>query len=194
MRTGRCLTAFAVAAVLALPACAAKPPGSEVADTEAASAQASAPAAASAAASPPAAAAAPEPAASKHEFSGQWGYRQSCGWQHTAHLDIAQSATGASGSWDDGTRADGDSGRLQGELRDGRLYLRLCSEGAAGGKIAACPDYGEASAYVVREGATLAWYRKSGEAYRPYLKLHPAGAGQTVPDDTAGCEEDAAED
>ncbi|RDZ28827.1 hypothetical protein DX914_06870 [Lysobacter silvisoli] len=181
---------------MALPACAAKPAGSEVANTEAANAQASAPVAASAAAPQAAAAAAPAPASadSKQAFSGQWAYRQSCGWQHTAHLDIAESGNSASGSWDDGTRANGDSGQLQGELRDGRLYLRLCSEGQASGKIAACPNFGEASAYVVREGAILAWYRKSGEAYRPYLKLHPAGAGQTVPDDTTGCEEDAADD
>lgn len=193
MITGRCFSAFVLAAMLALPACAAKSPGPEAAAVETAQAATVAPDQTSA--EPlPVPAAAVVMAAPKNEFSGQWAYRQSCGWQHSAHLELAESGSGAGGRWDDGTRARGDSGQLQGELRDGRLYLRLCSEGEGGGKIPACPNYGEESAYLAREGAVLGWYRKSGDVYRPYLKLHPVGAGQAVPDDTSGCEEDAEQD
>ncbi|SFK98733.1 hypothetical protein SAMN04487938_2832 [Lysobacter sp. cf310] len=193
MLTGRCFSVFALAALLALPACAAKSPSPDSAAVE--PAEAATPERTAAAPAPAAApAVAPVVAAPKQEFSGQWAYRQSCGWQHSAHLELVESGNGVSGRWDDGTRARGDNGQLQGELRDGRLYLRLCSEGEAGGKIPTCPNYGEASAYLAREGAALGWYRKSGDGYRPYLKLHPAGAGQAVPDDTSGCEEDAEQD
>lgn len=165
MTTGRFRCSFALAALLALPACAAQPP------------LAAEPAAAEAA-----------------RYAGSWGYRQSCGRQHSAHLELYTDAAKVSGTWDDGNRSRGDGGSLSGAPRDGRLYLRFCNDGAAAGQPGTCPDFGPESAYLLREGQTLVWYRASGDAYRPYLTLHPAGDGRGVPDDTHGCEDAAADD
>lgn len=169
MATGRYLGSFALAALLALPACAAQSPPVVESGARAVA-----------------------PAAS--EFAGSWGYRQSCGWQHSAHLELSASGAAVSGSWDDGTRNGGDSGRVSGALREGRLYLRFCSESVPAGKAGACPEFGPESAYLASEDGALSWYRKSGDSYQPYLKLHPAGDGRSVPDDTSGCEDAAAED
>lgn len=162
MATGRDFAWFALAALLALPACAAHPP------TGAAAA-----------------------AASAAEFAGDWGYRQSCGWQHSAHLELKAAGAAVTGSWDDGTQTSGDSGQLLGSLREGRLYLRFCSEDAAAGKPGACPDFGRESDYLTREGDSLVWYRASGAGHQPYLKLHPTDNGRAPPDDTRGCEDAA---
>jgi hypothetical protein len=122
-------------------------------------------------------------------FDGQWSYQQSCGWNHTANLDLAGSGASYTGSWDDGTRVGGDSGKLKGEVRDDKLYLQFCSDAGA----PACPSYGEASAYLVRDQAKVVWYRKSGSDYRPYLTLHRAQAGQKVPADDQ-CADDEVKD
>ncbi|UHQ21731.1 hypothetical protein LVB77_13735 [Lysobacter sp. 5GHs7-4] len=162
MATGRDFAWFALAALLALPACTAHPP------TGAAAA-----------------------AASVAEFAGDWGYRQSCGWQHSAHLELKAAGAAVTGSWDDGTQTSGDSGQLLGSLREGRLYLRFCSEDVAAGKPGACPDFGRESDYLTREGDTLVWFRASGTGHQPYLKLHPTDSGRAPPDDTRGCEDAA---
>lgn len=159
MAAGRYLGWFALAALLALSACAAHP------HTGAATA-----------------------APSAADFAGDWGYRQSCGWQHSAHLELKATGTAVTGSWGDGTQVSGDSGQLRGALREGRLHLRFCSEDAAAGKPGACPDFGRESDYLTREGSTLIWYRASGAGHRPYLKLYPAGDDRSPPDDNHGCE------
>lgn len=125
-------------------------------------------------------------------FSGRWAYAQSCGWQHSAHLEFRATAEGIRGAWSDGTRVGGESGELQGRLRDGRLFVRFCRE-AEGTAPGICPDFDIEKSYVARKDGQLVWYREYGaDGYRPYLTLHPAVAGADVPTDDDCPEDDAA--
>lgn len=123
--------------------------------------------------------------AKSQDVVGIWAYAQSCGWQHSADLDIARvTGGGFGGRWSDGHRAGGQSGELRGELRDGKLYLRFCRDDLAAGQAGACPDFGAESAYAVRNGERLEWFRSDGaEGYRHYLSMHPVVEGKAVPVD-----------
>lgn len=138
-------------------------------------------------------------------YRGSWAYAQSCGLEHSARLDIEVSAVeGIHGEWSDGTRVAGDSGRLTGRLRDGRLDLNLCPSSGE------CPPpSADADAHLRREGAMLVWYRRFGggdgpAAARPgahaavpgasarherYLSLHPVVGDADPPLDT-DCKDD----
>lgn len=127
------------------------------------------------------------------DFAGEWGYAQSCGWAHTAGLKLAQTGNSVTGTWDDGTRVGGEDGLLKGEVREDKLFVQFCTEGGNDQASNTCPNYGETSAYLQRAGPTLAWYRKSGDDYTPYLVLHAATGGKPVPVDTV-CEDETAPD
>ena len=125
-------------------------------------------------------------------FAGRWAYAQSCGWQHSAHLEFRATADGIRGAWSDGTRVGGENGELQGRLRDGKLFVRFCRE-ADGKAPGICPNFDIETSYVVRNDGQLVWYREYGaDGYRPYLTLHPAVAGADVPTDDDCPEDDAA--
>lgn len=141
-------------------------------------------------AAPPASTSTAENAAAA-TFAGRWAYAQSCGWQHSAHLEFRATADGIRGAWSDGTRVGGESGELQGRLRDGKLFVRFCRE-AEGKAPGICPDFDIEKSYFVRKDRQLVWYREYGaDGYRPYLTLHSAVAGADVPTDD-NCPEDAA--
>ena len=140
---------------------------------------------------PVAAAPSPDSAKATATFAGRWAYAQSCGWQHSAHLEFRATADGIRGAWSDGTRVGGESGELKGRLRDGKLFVRFCRE-AEGKAPGICPDFDIEKSYVVRKDRQLVWYREYGaDGYRPYLTLHSAVAGAEVPTDD-NCPEDAA--
>lgn len=142
-------------------------------------------------AAPPASTSTAENAAAA-EFAGRWAYAQSCGWQHSAHLEFRATADGIRGAWSDGTRVGGENGELQGRLRDGKLFVRFCRE-ADGKAPGICPNFDIETSYVVRNDGQLVWYREYGaDGYRPYLTLHPAVAGADVPTDDDCPEDDAA--
>ena len=137
-------------------------------------------------------AAAPDSAKATATFAGRWAYAQSCGWQHSAHLEFRATADGIRGAWSDGTRVGGESGELQGRLRDGKLFVRFCRE-AEGKAPGICPDFDIEKSYFVRKDRQLVWYREYGaDGYRPYLTLHSAVAGAEVPTDDDCPEDDAA--
>ncbi len=124
-------------------------------------------------------------------FFGRWAYAQSCGWQHSAHLELKTTAEGIRGTWSDGTRVRGEAGELSGEYRDGKIFLRFCRDDVAESDPEACPDFRAEDAYVVREAGNLIWYRASGaDSYRRYLELSPVIAGQDIPKDDHCPEED----
>ena len=140
----------------------------------------------------PPASTSPAEKAAAATFAGRWAYVQSCGWQHSAHLEFKTTADGIRGAWSDGTRVGGESGELQGRLRDGKLFVRFCRE-ADGKAPGICPDFDIETSYVVRNDGQLVWYREYGaDGYRPYLTLHPAVAGADVPTDDDCPEDDAA--
>ncbi len=141
---------------------------------------------------PIAAAPSPDSSTAAAAFAGRWAYAQSCGWQHSAELEFNATADGIRGTWNDGTRVRGDSGELQGTLRDGKLFVRFCRD-AGGNASDACPNFGEEQSYVARKDERLTWYRSNGAGgYREYLTLHPAVAGADVPTDDDCPEDDAA--
>jgi hypothetical protein len=132
---------------------------------------------------PAASAQAPGSADPVDVFVGRWAYVQSCGWQHSAELELVAAGDAVQGTWSDGTRVGGDDGELRGTLRDGHLYLAFCSSGPqAGGSV--CPQFGaQGDAYLAREGDTLAWHRRQGTASTRYLTLHRVVAGVEIPTD-----------
>lgn len=125
-------------------------------------------------------------------FEGRWAYRQSCGAHHSAELNLSQSADEVLGSWSDGDRSFGSDGRLKGQVRQGKLFVRYCGNDLQAG-YAVCPDYeAEEADYFVRQGDDLVWYRmagaKGGTSYEKYLTLHPLTAGKPIAGDNT-CEE-----
>lgn len=124
-------------------------------------------------------------------FEGSWTYVQSCGWQHAATLELKQTGRQVTGSWSDGHRVSGDDGLLRGDVRENRLWVQFCSEGAQADAASRCPNFGSEFAYLVRSGAALEWYRKFGSEYKKYLVLHRVIEGEDVPVDD-DCPEEGA--
>ena len=118
-------------------------------------------------------------------FAGDWKYKQTCGYQHSATLTLTESGEGVTGDWTDGTRLSGSDGSLKGSIRNGKMYVRYCGGDEHAG-YAVCPSYEkEESDYFTREGNDLAWYRKAGKksaaTYEKYVVLHPVIKGQKLP-------------
>lgn len=143
---------------------------------------------ASAPATAPAQAAGATPSAAAQAFEGAWAYAQSCGWRHSANLELSAAGQGRlQGEWADGTRVRGESGSVRARVRGDKAFLSFCREPEEAGAADAdgvCPQYGPESAYVVRNGERLDWFRGSAElGFRPYLSLHRVVAGQEIPKD-----------
>ncbi|OWT68946.1 MULTISPECIES: hypothetical protein [unclassified Achromobacter] len=109
-------------------------------------------------------------------FDGKWSYASECNFGHFASLAVTQGKDGAAtGQWSDGTRVRGSAGDLRGHLEGKKLFVRFCTDDAENGSTQ-CPAYEkEDSAYLVREGKKLAWYRKVGAGsnsqFEKYLEL-----------------------
>jgi hypothetical protein len=116
-------------------------------------------------------------------FAGDWKYKQSCGYQHSATVTLTQTGEDVAGDWTDGTRLNGSDGSLKGRIRDDKLYVRYCGgDEHAGYPI--CPSYEtEESAYFIRKGNDLAWYRRVGNTFEKYVVLHPVIKGKHLPVD-----------
>ena len=72
------------------------------------------------------------PASGQAAVAGDWGYRTDCNLGHAVELHVPAGAS-PEGTWSDGTRTMGSSGRFKGDWRDGKLYLRFCAEEAERG-------------------------------------------------------------
>lgn len=116
--------------------------------------------------------------------AGDWGYRTDCNLGHAVELHIPEGAA-PEGTWADGTRSMGSSGRFKGEWRDGKLYMRFCAEEAERGGYPVCPAFGDVNGYVTPEGKRLAWYR----ADEKYVSLERVAKGGKAPLDTT-CKDD----
>lgn len=116
--------------------------------------------------------------------AGDWGYRTDCNLGHAVELHIPEGAA-PEGTWSDGTRSMGSSGRFKGEWRDGKLYMRFCAEEAERGGYPVCPAFGDVDGYVTPEGKRLAWYR----ADEKYVSLERVAKGGKAPLDTK-CKDD----
>lgn len=125
--------------------------------------------------------------ASAAAVAGAWGYRSDCNGGHTAEFTVQKTSPAVEGTWSDGTNSSGSQGRFKGDWRDGKLYVRFCSEDGGVGDYPACPAYGNVGGYVVPEGAKLAWYRTVGapseNTFNKYLVLGRKPNGGDVPKD-----------
>lgn len=134
--------------------------------------------------------AASDSAKAAEPFVGRWLYAQSCGWEHSADLMIHPGSGVLEGTWADGTRVRGDNGTLRGTPRDGKLFLRFCSD-AEGEGTDICPNFGPEESYLVRKRGQLVWYRAYGaDGYREYLTLDRFVLGDQVRYDDE-CPDDA---
>jgi|GEM_PF-2006792 uncharacterized protein YecT (DUF1311 family) len=127
--------------------------------------------------------------ASAEAVKGDWGYRSDCGSGHYVQFSAKPAGAAVGGTWSDGTRAGGESGSFKGELRDGKLFVRFCSDEETRGGFPLCPAYGTGDdAYFVPVGKDLAWYRTWGPPadgkFDKYVELHRAANGEKVPLDT----------
>ncbi|ALM84054.1 hypothetical protein [Bordetella sp. N] len=110
-------------------------------------------------------------------FEGKWSYADQKKFGHFADIAVeAGAGAEAAGHWSDGTRVAGSSGDLRGRLDGKKLYVRFCTDEAERGSTQ-CPAFDpDESAYLVRAGDKLVWYRKFGEGktseYKKYLELH----------------------
>jgi hypothetical protein len=127
--------------------------------------------------------------AADNGMAGTWGYRDSCKFSHSATIAITPSAEGYTGQWSDGSNVSGDSGTFKGTLRDGKLFVRFCSEQGEQGGFRMCPTYAATDdAYLTIEGKNLAWYNHSGAAtentFARYVVLHRTARGKRVAAET----------
>ncbi|MDQ0010316.1 hypothetical protein J2T07_002506 [Luteibacter jiangsuensis] len=127
--------------------------------------------------------------ASATAVEGQWGYRSDCGSGHYVRFSAKPAGADVEGTWSDGTRAGGESGSFKGRLREGKLFVRFCSDEETRGGFPLCPAYGTGDdAYFVPVGKDLAWYRTWGSPadgkFEKYVELHRTVHGEKVPLDT----------
>lgn len=123
------------------------------------------------------------PATQISQFAGKWAYAKKCDSGHFLGLDLQQNGDRVSGDWSEGTSAHGSGGKLEGRVREDKLYVRYCSDDGEVG-YAACPEFSGNEDYFRIDKGTLVRYQKYGSSYRRDVALHPDGAGKDVPFDT----------
>ncbi|KAG9613015.1 hypothetical protein KCV01_g1487, partial [Aureobasidium melanogenum] len=122
-------------------------------------------------------------------ITGDWGYRTDCGFGHYVNLTVSKAQPEAEGTWADGTRNDGGQGKFKGQWRDGKLYVRFCSDDPQNGDFPACPAYDDGAAYFSPQGKQLVWFQQSGRTYDRYVALDRVPKGGKAPLDTH-CKDD----
>ncbi|MBO9834779.1 hypothetical protein [Xanthomonas phaseoli] len=115
-------------------------------------------------------------------FSGEWAYAKKCDLGHYLSLHLQQSGDRVTGDWSEGTNVRGSDGKLQGQIRDGILYARYCSDDGEGG-YSVCPAFSGPDDQFRFENGVLVRYQKYGSDYRRSVALHPDVAGKDVPFD-----------
>jgi hypothetical protein len=124
------------------------------------------------------------PAWAQPGLQGDWEYQQSCGWRHAAGTHLVVQGDKVSGTWSDGSgRGIGESGSLQGEVRNGKLYVHFCTADESD-PDAPCTNFDTSNTdYYVLRGDQLDWYRQGDGDGRKYLTLHRRIAGKKIPTD-----------
>ncbi|WP_244298149.1 hypothetical protein [Xanthomonas prunicola] len=128
------------------------------------------------------------PAAKAPSFSGTWGYAKKCDSGHFLGITLEQHGNHVTGDWSEGTNSRGGDGKLEGDMREAKLYVRYCSDDGEAG-YSACPVFSGNEDYFIFENGTLVRYQKYGSRYERDVVLHPSKKGQEVPFDT-NCMED----
>jgi hypothetical protein len=129
------------------------------------------------------------PILAQTSFQGDWLYEQTCGWEQATNLTLNQQGAVVKGTWADGSaRGHGDTGTLEGTVKDGKLWVSFCTDDEAGSdKPCTTFDTQDQDYYTLR-GNDLTWYRQFGKnanvTYEKYVTLHRQIKGKkTITDD-----------
>lgn len=125
------------------------------------------------------------PAMAAAGFQGDWAYHQTCGWRHAAGVSLKVRDGKVTGNWSDGSaRGIGEQGSLQGDIRDGKLYVHFCTDSPEQmASDVGCTNFDTTQTdYFVLRGDQLDWYRQSDDNAK-YLTLHRKIAGKKTPTD-----------
>ncbi|WP_226980512.1 MULTISPECIES: hypothetical protein [Xanthomonas] len=129
------------------------------------------------------------PTAKAPSFAGAWGYAKKCDSGHFLAITLEQRGNHVTGDWSEGTNLRGGGGKLEGEVREAKLYVRYCSDDGEAG-YAVCPAFSGVEDYFALEKGALVRYQKSGPRYERDVALHPSSKGHQVPFDTKCMEEE----
>ncbi|MCC4601831.1 hypothetical protein [Xanthomonas melonis] len=127
--------------------------------------------------------ASPPTSARVDDFANKWAYATDCGSGHFLSMDLKQQEAHVTGEWSEGTNARGGGGKLEGDVRSGKLYVRYCSEDGEAG-YEACPNFSGEEDYFVLDKGSLVRYQKFGNAYKRDVVLHPDVKGKQIPSET----------
>ncbi|WP_157489550.1 hypothetical protein [Lysobacter sp. Root916] len=123
-------------------------------------------------------------------FAGDWGFSTRCYKGHYVGITLTRDGDGYTGTWSDGTDIWGSDGSFRGAQKDGKLEVDACTTTEQRGGYARCPAYTPNTAYFVRSGERLVWYRREGEMVDEYLTLDRQPADQVpVTDSEEVCDE-----
>ncbi|MCC8628135.1 hypothetical protein [Xanthomonas vesicatoria] len=121
--------------------------------------------------------ASPPGGATVGNFANMWAYATACGSGHFLSVDLDQQKSHVTGEWSEGTNARGGGGKLEGDVRSGKLYVRYCSDDGEAG-YEACPNFSGEEDYFVLEKGTLVRYQKFGNTHKRDVALHPDANGK----------------
>ncbi|MDR6674224.1 hypothetical protein [Xanthomonas sp. 1678] len=119
-------------------------------------------------------------AAKAPPFEGKWAYANKCGSGHYLGINLRQSGDRVSGNWSEGTNVHGGDGKLEGQLRGKKLYVRYCSDDEEVG-YADCPEFSGDEDYFRVDRGMLVRYKKYGSSYVRTVALYPDVIGKDVP-------------
>ncbi|UIX75629.1 hypothetical protein ABFO19_03130 [Xanthomonas citri pv. glycines] len=114
------------------------------------------------------------------KFAKRWAYATQCDSGHFLSLDLHQQRNHVTGEWSEGTNLRGGGGKLEGDVRNGKLYVRYCSDDGEAG-YEACPKFSGDEDYFVLEQGALVRYQKFGSEYKRDVALRPDVEGQQIP-------------
>ncbi|SOO11267.1 MULTISPECIES: hypothetical protein [Xanthomonas] len=132
--------------------------------------------------------ASPAASAMDANLAKKWAYATRCDSGHFLSVDLHQQKNHVAGEWSEGTNARGGGGKLEGDMRNGKLYVRYCSDDGGAG-YDACPTFSGEEDYFVLEQGALVRYQKFGSEYKRDVALRPDVEGQQIPaEECAGTE------
>lgn len=128
--------------------------------------------------------------AGQDPFVGEWGFSTRCYKGHYVGITLERAGERYIGTWSDGTDIWGSDGSFRGAQKNGKLEVDACTTTVQRGGYARCPAYTSNTAYFVRDGEQLVWYRREGEVIDKYLTLDRQPAHQVpVVDSEEICDE-----
>jgi len=120
---------------------------------------------------------------------GDWGFANHCGFGHYVGITFVQTGEKTvSGNWSDGTNLRGSSGELKGEIREGKLFVKFCSDDIENKPpYRICPEFDGDDAYFSLESSSLVWYESYGDSFKRYVVLSKGPDHSSTVGNNADC-------